>query len=60
MAKDKYIQMRISDADHQELKKVAQILDRPVSQIVREGAREKVDALRKTHPKVREELALQN
>lgn len=40
--KDKYLQVRVSEEDRQALNELAEKLDKPASQIVRESVREKI------------------
>jgi hypothetical protein len=42
----------MSRDEKRELTKIAKILDIPIAQIVREGTREKMEELKRTHPKV--------
>lgn len=44
--------VRFAEGEREELDKIAEVLDIPTSQIVREAVREKVAKLRK-HPKVK-------
>lgn len=46
--KNDYIQVRISEEEKAELSEMSAELDKPISQIVREGFREKLDQWRAT------------
>lgn len=52
MAKTTQFAARVSEAEREELKRVAEVLDIPEAQIVREAVREKIDEMYRTHPKL--------
>lgn len=52
--KTETVGVRFAEGERDELDKIADILDVPVAQIVREAVREKVAKLQK-HPKVRQQ-----
>lgn len=54
MIKTTQIAARIKETEREELRQVAETLDIPESQIIREAVREKVTELQKTHPKLQE------
>jgi hypothetical protein len=53
--KDEQVFTRITRDESVELVEIATILDISVSQIIREGLREKVEFLKANHPKLREQ-----
>jgi hypothetical protein len=54
--KDEQVFTRITRDENVELLEIASILDIPVSQIIRDGLREKVRFIKETDPRVREGL----
>jgi hypothetical protein len=48
--KTEIVKVRIEEKEKEELIKIAATLDVPFSQIAREGIRERISELRRTHP----------
>ena len=57
MNKIKSLRANIPELEKTELDRIAQIIDVPAAQIIREGVREKVQKLKRTHPKLKQEFA---
>lgn len=47
------VNVRLREGERQELDDIAEVLDVPTSQIVREAVREQVAKLKKRHPKLK-------
>lgn len=51
--KNQSLRANVNEAEKKELEQIAEALDVPESQIIREAVREKVQKLQKTHPKLK-------
>lgn len=58
MTKNTQIAARMKEAEREELRRVAEVLDIPESQIIREAVREKLNSLLSTHTKLKGRMAL--
>lgn len=56
-SKSEFIQVRLTEPDKQDLDRVAEVLDRPASQIAREAVRKEVERLKRSNAKVKEAFA---
>ena len=52
MARTIHVAARMNEAEREKLKQVAEVLDVPESQIIREAVRDKIEDLRQNHPRL--------
>jgi predicted transcriptional regulator len=56
--KTKLLNLRVSDEFNDRLSRIAEVLDIPYSQIIREAVTEKLDKLTQQHPALREKTPI--
>lgn len=52
--KTETVKVRLEETDKEQLAEISNILDVPISQIIREGLRERIAELKRTHPLLQE------